>query len=367
MSEWNEFVSQIKALGQHILDDIVEDKFGIEANVLQNDINSCSANVDDFAAATYGAAETIIEALEKFNTGQCDKKTLITEAEECYGMLDDFEAVTWSNKEAKQRYIDFRRAIGDLPDLLTYGAPRRRNYYVYVHKDEEGNVFYVGKGTGKRAWSQDRDSVWHRYVNERLGGRYNVQIVKNGLDEDEALVIENEVMLMHGDRLLNFAKAIGGVSFKVTINQEKPQVESVWLPNDNDIELEENARYWKLRESNRALVAATKPLEAANMETAVVRYREALSKMREYEEIGRRLSHSTGLRGEYEDVVQQATGDVAILDRLTLCLAKLNRSAEAVTEAEHHFADFPGDRETSIGQAIVKRIERIKATAQKKK
>ena len=367
MSEWDEFVSQLNALAQQILDDIVEDKFGIEAIAMQNEFNAYIASVDDFAAGAYGAAETTIEALEKFKAGQCDKETLINELEECYGMLDDFEAVRWSNKEAKQRYIEFRRAVGDLPDLLNYGAPRQRNYYVYVHKDEDGKVFYVGKGTGKRAWSQDRDTVWHRHVKERLGGRYNVEIVKNELDEDEALLMENEVMLAHGDRLLNFAKAIGGVSFEVTINQEKPQVERVWLPNHKDIDLEENTRYWKLRENNSAFVRATKPFEAVNMETAVTRYREGLSKMREYEEIGKRLSRSTGLRGEYEDDVQQATGDVAILDRLTLCLAKLNRSAEAVTEAEQYFANFPGDRETSIGQAIVKRIEGIKANAQKNK
>jgi hypothetical protein len=367
MIEWEEFVGQLKALVQQILNDIVEDKFGIEAIPTQSEFNGYIANIDDFAAGAYGAAETTIEALEKFTAGQCDKETLITEAEECYGMLDDFEAVRWSNNEAKQRYIKFRRAVGDLPDILKYGTPRRRNYYVYVHKDEDGKVFYVGKGTGKRAWSQDRDTVWHQYVKERLGGRYNVEIVKNELDEDEALLMENEVMLMHGDRLLNFAKAIGGVSFEVTINQEKPQVESVWLPDDNDIDLEENTRYWKLRESNRAFVTATKPFEAANMETAVTRYREALLKMREYVEIGRRLSRTTGLRGEYEDDVRQATGDVAILDRLTLCLAKLDRSAEAVTEAEQYFADFPGDRETSIGQVIAKRIERIKTKRPKNK
>jgi hypothetical protein len=367
MSVWDEFVSQLKALAQQILDDIVEDKFGIEAIATQNELNRYIADVDDFAAGAYGAAETIIESLEKFKVGQCDKETLIREAEECYGMLDDFEVVRWSNKEAKQRYVNFRGAVGDLPDLLKHGAPRRRNYYVYVHKAEDGKVFYVGKGTGKRAWSEDRDTVWHRYVKEELGGRYNVEIVKNELDEDEALQMENEVMLMHGDRLLNFAKAIGGVRFEVTINQEKPQVDSVWLSNDDDIDLEESTRYWKLRESNRTFVKETKPFELANMEMAVTRYREALSKMREYEEIGRRLSRSRGLRGEYEDDVQQATGDVAILDRLTMCLTKLNRSAEAVTEAEHHFTDFPGDRETSIGQTIVKRIERIKSNARKNK
>ena len=77
----------------------------------------------------------------------------------------------------------------------------RQDYYVYVHKDPDGKVFYVGKGTGKRAWSQDRDRVWHRYVSEKRGGQYEVQIIKNELNEEEALELENE--LRKGD-ILNF-------------------------------------------------------------------------------------------------------------------------------------------------------------------
>jgi hypothetical protein len=44
-----------------------------------------------------------------------------------------------------------------------------------------------------------------------------------------------------------------------------------------------------------------------------------------------------------------------------LCLIKLNRGAEAIKEAEQYFADFPDDRESSLGEGIIKRIERIKA------
>ena len=46
--------------------------------------------------------------------------------------------------------------------------PKCREFYVYAHRDNKGAIFYIGKGTGKRAWSQDRHPVWHRYVKERL-------------------------------------------------------------------------------------------------------------------------------------------------------------------------------------------------------
>lgn len=38
------------------------------------------------------------------------------------------------------------------------------DFYVYVHKKKtNGEVFYVGKGSGKRAWSAfGRNSLWKR-------------------------------------------------------------------------------------------------------------------------------------------------------------------------------------------------------------
>lgn len=43
--------------------------------------------------------------------------------------------------------------------------------------DVNGKIFYVGKGTGTRSGSKDRDTNWHKYVNERSGGKHTVQIV----------------------------------------------------------------------------------------------------------------------------------------------------------------------------------------------
>ena len=54
----------------------------------------------------------------------------------------------------------------------------RRDFYVYVHKDLEGKIFYVGKGTGKRGAAKARNAYWKRYVEEHLGGNFEVEIVK---------------------------------------------------------------------------------------------------------------------------------------------------------------------------------------------
>jgi len=81
---------------------------------------------------------------------------------------------------------------------------KRKDYYVYAHRDLSRNIFYIGKGTGRRAWSKDRDIVWKRYVNERLGGQYEVEILTNNLSEPEAESLECELINEHGHNLVNW-------------------------------------------------------------------------------------------------------------------------------------------------------------------
>jgi hypothetical protein len=236
-----------------------------------------------------------------------------------------------------------------------------RDYYVYVHKDQHGNVFYIGKGTGKRAWSKERDDVWQRYVKEKIGGRYEVEIVEKELSEDEAVQLENFIMQRYGNRLLNLVTPSGQIIFTPRFDEGKLNVESTIALNATETELKENERYWALFNSNKEFIAATKAFEATDLEGAVARYRDALLKARECYEIQQRIHLSSGLRGEWKILPRRC--EVKLLDRLTLCLTKLNRGSEAVTEAERYFADFPDDRYSSLGQGIIKRIERIKAAS----
>jgi hypothetical protein len=61
-------------------------------------------------------------------------------------------------------------------------------YYVYLHRDNNGKVFYVGKGCDDRAFhKENRSSCWDKVAK----GGYTVEIFKSGLTESAAFRIEN--------------------------------------------------------------------------------------------------------------------------------------------------------------------------------
>lgn len=70
-------------------------------------------------------------------------------------------------------------------------------YYVYLHKKAtDGAPFYVGKGSGKRAHKHHNRSVLWKNIVEKHG--LEVEIVKDGLDEDEAFQLECALIEQYG-------------------------------------------------------------------------------------------------------------------------------------------------------------------------
>ena len=211
----------------------------------------------------------------------------------------------------------------------------RNDYYVYFHRDGAGNIFYVGKGTGRRAWSANRHSVWQKYVAEHLGGKYSVEIFRDGLIESDADALEGQLIAQFGDQLVN------------------------WINPSRKFDYEVLETYHRLRDANKRWVEDTKQIESSDPAGAVERYRTALTRMREYEAMS--LEH--GLISEIGGGPDW--GDPNILNRLTRCLQKLKRYSEVMAETELYFADFPSARNMAIGKQIMARAEKACGKLQK--
>jgi hypothetical protein len=75
----------------------------------------------------------------------------------------------------------------------------KRGYYVYVHKDRAtGAVFYVGKGSGKRAWDASKRSQAWIDRTALLADGWEVEIVAEDLSELEAFGLEAELVTKYG-------------------------------------------------------------------------------------------------------------------------------------------------------------------------
>ena len=67
-----------------------------------------------------------------------------------------------------------------------------RKYYVYCHCFEDTNeIFYIGKGSGRRHLSKQRTPAWKSLVENR---NYCSMKIKEGMSENEAIDFENELL-----------------------------------------------------------------------------------------------------------------------------------------------------------------------------
>ena len=76
------------------------------------------------------------------------------------------------------------------------------DFYVYLHrKKTTGEVFYVGKGKGRRAWQHsDRSDYWKKVANKH---GYLVELFQNNIQEWYAFELERELISYYGREDLN--------------------------------------------------------------------------------------------------------------------------------------------------------------------
>jgi hypothetical protein len=214
--------------------------------------------------------------------------------------------------------------------------PRRS--YVYAHMTNSGKIFYVGRGEGRRAWSTDRHPLWRRYVEKHLGGNYQVRILQDNLSAAEAERAEAGWIAQCSDDLVNWIN-MGRVFDSKALDQ-----------------------YHKLRDANRALIQEAKGVEKRDLVQAVEMYVRAIEAIPGYAFI----NYETGLVGQLlADEADELGrfGEIQALERLTMCLIRLQRPAEAAQHADRYFAAYRRDLSMAASQRIAKRIHKALGSA----
>ncbi len=207
-----------------------------------------------------------------------------------------------------------------------------RGNYVYAHLDESGTIFYVGRGVGRRAWSEERHPLWHRYVQKHLAGQYKVQILRDNLTEEESEELESAWIDQCSLHIVN------------------------WQNFGRKTDFQALDRYHKLRDANRGLIAQAKSVEKTDLEQAIMMYVQAIEAIKEYASIRYEEGLVAELLREEADELGR-NGEIEALDRLTLGLVRLNRRDEAAKHVASYVALYRRDTERSVYKRIAKRIE----------
>lgn len=103
-------------------------------------------------------------------------------------------------------------------------------FYVYEHRRaSNGATFYVGKGSGRRAFVRsNRNPLWNKIAKKH---GFTVHIVKEGLSEEDAFKLEAQIISEYGRlNLCNMSDGGEGISNPSDETREKMRVAKIGSP-----------------------------------------------------------------------------------------------------------------------------------------
>jgi hypothetical protein len=208
-------------------------------------------------------------------------------------------------------------------------------FYVYVHRDNAGTVFYVGKGTEQRAYSLDRQPEWHEYVSMRSGGKFSVEILRDNISEDDALLMEDALMAQHATTIIN-----------------RQNIHAPYAP----------AKMASYAEAARSYDHHLKrAIELVKKGALVEAFTEFENAYLVYFDVVKNSDYGLGARQQLS-TAQFNFHPHRLADLYTKALAKAGRHRELIAFAERYFRDY-GDASNPTEQALGKRMERARKAA----
>lgn len=187
-------------------------------------------------------------------------------------------------------------------------------FFVYTHKDKDGTVFYVGKGTGDRAHSRERAPEWLEYLDKKSGGKFSVEIVRDGISEEDALEIEDAVMKMHSGTIVNRANPhapYDSTKFRAYCEAQKCFGETLQRATD----------FQKAKEFDKAI---------PEFEAAYAHHLDMV----------RNADYDLGARNGLKSTAFTYHPSSALADGYSMALAKASRNRELVAFVERYFRDY---------------------------
>lgn len=226
--------------------------------------------------------------------------------------------------------------------------PQAKRWYIYAHKDKKGNVFYVGKGTGRRAWTDQsskgagvgfaRHPSWYWYVEKHLNNEFSVEILQDDLTEEEAFDAEHEWMGQYDpDTLINWAnfhaRHVGPTA-------------------------DEYSQALELARETKQLCNDLRGYSTDDPAAIVALLLEVLLTVYEYAPVIHSLQR-TGLVRQLQlemDRDMGMKGEIKVIERLSFWAKKTGQLQLAGEVAKEYFENFPHDLQYSDVPIIKKRL-----------